>query len=110
VARHDLRLSKDEFYELTFRELHVLDLRHSQARKHNDLIAGILASAIANFGYRAPKEWVTPEDFGLATHPAKSRNTAGISSPAQVATLRGFFKGLASNGESPQQPKDPENG
>lgn len=76
---------------MTFGQLNALYRRHVQAHEHFEILAGIMASASANFGYRAPKAWATPATFGL--DPQKRRVASReVSSPeSQVEQLRGWY-------------------
>jgi hypothetical protein len=47
----------------------VLTERFNAAQRHHDTLFGIVASVVANFGFRAPRDPATPADFipGLRT-------------------------------------------
>ncbi len=75
-----MRLTEDEFWRLTLLDLDVLYRRHVQARDHLEMVAGIIASAIANFGFRASKKWAEPSDFGLDAGKRRSASKPGLQS------------------------------
>jgi hypothetical protein len=60
-----LGLTAEQFYELTPRQYHLLLDRHREREKHKEWLAGVVASAVANFGMGAPKEALRPADFPL---------------------------------------------
>jgi hypothetical protein len=83
-ARFNLRLTDEEFYSLTPRQFDALLKRHREKIEHTELLAGVIASAIANFSLGGLKEPAKPADFmpsrwetkAKATNPKKDRMTA----------------------------------
>lgn len=58
-----LGLTAEEFYALTPRQYHLLVATHRKRFEHYELLAGIIASAVANWSFHAPKESLKPRDF-----------------------------------------------
>ena len=86
-----------EFYRATPIQFHSLWARHAQARDHLELLAGIMASTFANYGFASPKKALTPSDFNLGPH---KRSTSSLTSAARptsgdVNDLRTAFRHLA---------------
>jgi hypothetical protein len=69
IARHDLHLTSEEFLDMTPRMLQALCRRDLIAMQRNELLVGILASTVANFGFARPDQPLKPEDFML--HPVQ---------------------------------------
>ena len=63
MARFHLRLSDEEFFCMTPRQLHVLTARHHEQTEHQEFLSAIVASTIANFSLAAPKKPLKPSDF-----------------------------------------------
>jgi hypothetical protein len=87
---------------LTPGELDAFYRRYVQAREREDLLVGILASAVVNFSFCAPKRQVGPEDFGLGlrSKPARPRTRMITLSDAELADQwRGF---ISSTGVGPK--------
>jgi hypothetical protein len=63
VARYDLRLSSDEFYALTPRQLDGLAKRHQRATEEREFLFAQLASCVVNFSMCHPKDPVKASDF-----------------------------------------------
>jgi hypothetical protein len=85
-----LRLTEELFWRLTLRQLYALVDRHTQAREHLELLAGIVASVAANFGFNRPKEAFKPADFMPSQ---RGRNHA--VSDEQAAVDLSFFAAMA---------------
>jgi len=62
-----LRLSDDEWLEMTPRMLHALRKRQIEQLQREELLVGIIASTSANFSFCAPETALRPESFML--HP-----------------------------------------
>jgi len=63
MARVHLGLTDVEFYRLTPRQYDLLVDRHRERTDHLELLSGIVAAAVANWGMRAPKKPLTAADF-----------------------------------------------
>lgn len=61
--RIHLGLDPDQFFALIPRQFHLLVDQHDIRVRHDELLTGILASAIVNWSMRAPKEPSVPADF-----------------------------------------------
>ena len=76
--------------ELTPRQFYLLLDRHKESVELNKTLAGIVAAAVANFGYRAPERYLTPRDFvGGPDEPAEPK--PHVNRKKQVAKLRAFL-------------------
>jgi hypothetical protein len=63
IARYDLRLTDDEWLEMTPRQLHALRLRQIEQLQHSELMTGIIASVTANFSMMKPEPPFNAESF-----------------------------------------------
>lgn len=63
MARFDLRLSSDEFFALTPRQLDALIQRHERQTQGREFLFAQLCSCIVNFSMTAPEKRVKPADF-----------------------------------------------
>lgn len=63
TARFSLRLTDQQFGELTPRQYYLLLDRHREAAELNKTLFGVVAAAVANFGPREIKRHLTPADF-----------------------------------------------
>jgi hypothetical protein len=63
IARYDLRLTDDEWLEMTPRQLHALRLRQIEQLQHSELMTGIIASVTANFSMMKPEPPFSAESF-----------------------------------------------
>ena len=63
MARFHLRMSDEEFFRLTPRQLHILTKRHRERTEHQEYLSAIVASTVANFSLGAPKKPLKPSDF-----------------------------------------------
>jgi hypothetical protein len=63
MARFDLYLSSDEFYELTPRQLDALIKRHERSMWNNEFLFAQLTSCVVNFSMSHPKKALEPRDF-----------------------------------------------
>jgi hypothetical protein len=87
AARFHLGLTDREFGELTPRQFALLMDRHREKVDLDKTLAGIVASAVANFGYCRPKEALQPADFVGGPRQKKPR----VSKKQQTQNLRAFF-------------------
>lgn len=67
IARHDLKLSDDEWLDMTPRMLHALRKRQIEQMQREELLVGIIASTTANFSFCRPERPLNPEIFMM--HP-----------------------------------------
>lgn len=63
LARIHLGLSDEAFFRLTPRQLDLLLAQHRARTDHQELLAGIVASTIANHSFCPPKKPLAPGDF-----------------------------------------------
>jgi hypothetical protein len=63
IARYDLRLTDDEWLDMTPRQLHALRLRQIEQLQHSELMTGIIASVTANFSMMKPERPFSAESF-----------------------------------------------
>lgn len=91
VARYDLRLTDDEFYAMTPRQLDALLKRNKQAVEHEQLLAGIIASTTANHSLNPPKTPCTPADFMPSQRGAKAEPTKRINHQRIATGVRAFL-------------------
>jgi hypothetical protein len=63
IARYDLRLTDDEWLDMTPRQLHALRLRQIEQLQHSELLTGIIASVTANFSMMKPEPPCSAESF-----------------------------------------------
>jgi hypothetical protein len=63
IARYDLRLTDDEWLDMTPRQLHALRLRQIEQLQHSELMTGIIASVTANFSMMKPEPPFSAESF-----------------------------------------------
>jgi hypothetical protein len=69
IARYELRLSDDEWLEMTPRMLHALRKRQLEQLQREELLVGIIASTSANFSFCKPEDPLSPELFMLHPFP-----------------------------------------
>jgi len=63
AAHVELRLSGDEWLDMSMREFHALREAHVEQLRHWELIAGQIVAAIKNHSMNAPKKWAQASDF-----------------------------------------------
>jgi hypothetical protein len=63
IARYDLRLTDDEWLDMTPRQLHALRLRQIEQLQHSELMPGMIASVTANFSMIKPEPPFSAESF-----------------------------------------------
>src|SRR3954466_15447769 len=85
LAHEDLRLSSDEWLEMTPAQLHALRRAHLLRLQREELLVGILASTTANFGYRAPRRAMRAEAFML--HPLDKEDPGPVTGEMLMAAL-----------------------
>ena len=69
IGRYDLRLTDDEWLEMTPRQLHALRLRQIEQLQHSELMTGIIASVTANFSMMKPEPPFSAESFMIHNLP-----------------------------------------
>lgn len=69
IARQELRLSDDEWLEMTPRMLHALRKHQIEQLQREELLVGIIASTSANFSFCKPEHPLSPELFMLHPFP-----------------------------------------
>jgi hypothetical protein len=69
IARYELRLSDDEWLEMTPRMLHALRLRQIEQMQREELLVGIISATSANFSFCRPENPMSPEDFMMHKFP-----------------------------------------
>lgn len=67
VARHDLKLSDEEWLDMTPRQLRSLQKLRLEQLQREELLVGIITSHVVNFSMGAPKKQVKATEFML--HP-----------------------------------------
>lgn len=63
VARYDLGLSSDEFFDCTPRQLDALIKRHERSKQEQEFLFAQLTSCVVNFSMAGPKKPSEPKDF-----------------------------------------------
>jgi hypothetical protein len=63
VARYDLGLSSEEFFDCTPRQLEALVKRFERAQEHKDFMLAQNTAYTINFSMAAPKKPVSPRDL-----------------------------------------------
>lgn len=64
-ARQDLGLSDEAWLDMTPRQVHALRAVQLQQMQREELLVGIVASTMANFGFRSPTKAISAESFML---------------------------------------------
>jgi hypothetical protein len=90
IARVQLRLSSEEWLEMTPRMLHELAAERLTQMQREELLVGIIASTAANFGGSPPKKALTAASFMIHKFEKeeKPRRITGEYIMAQMAKLR----------------------
>jgi hypothetical protein len=94
---YDLRLTAEEFYDLTPRQFRALCERRRLEREHLELLIGINTSATVNTSMAAPKQAKVPTDFmpsryRTKTKPTKKPRANRKSEQALADDIRAAFK------------------
>jgi hypothetical protein len=76
------------------RDLYAYHARHAQALKRWDMLAGIIASVTANFGFCRPKEPLSASDFFPSLLEDAPLEVA-MSPADELEALRAYFRGVA---------------
>jgi hypothetical protein len=93
MGRYDLRLSEEEFWELTPRKFHVLLKRRELDIQHTELLHGINASVSANFSMASPKTPTKPSDFMPSQWGKKVEPKKRVSRKQAANNIRCFLEG-----------------
>ena len=96
MARVDLRIPEVEFFRLTVRDFDVYYKRHIQALQGLSGLAGVVAAAVANFGFKSPQRWATPADFVNLKPSIRARKAKVTKDEDSVAELRAWMRGSSS--------------
>ena len=70
IGRYDLRLTDDEWLDMTPRQFHALQQRNIAELQHREHLTGILATVTANHSLLRPDPPVTPDSFMIHKPPA----------------------------------------
>jgi hypothetical protein len=90
IARYELRLSDDEWLEMTPRMLHALRKRQIEQLQREELLVGIIASTSANFSFCKPEQPLSPELFML--HPFPPQPIKPLTGEDIMAAFASFPK------------------
>lgn len=63
MARHDLKLTDEEFYSLTPRQFDALCKRHRMAQELTEYFFAQVSSTVMNTGFRSTDKPTSPADF-----------------------------------------------
>jgi hypothetical protein len=92
VAQVELRLSADQFFRLTPRQLHILMDRYRECVQHREWMTGLLCSTVANWSMGAPKTPLRPSDFLPSLAKIKPRRKRErLNRPKIANDLRSFL-------------------
>ena len=98
IARYDLRLTDDEWLDMTPRQLHALRLRQIEQLQHVELMTGIVASVTANFSMMKPEPPFSAESFMIHKLPgslADQQETDEMDGDKLLRILGGLPAGAA---------------
>ena len=116
-ALYDLRLTADQFWELTAREFDLIYERHQNALRHRDLMLAQIAAATINFSMRAPENSVDVRDLTPRMPGERRRRrtqrgpskkllsivaAANLAIQARVAALKAKNREASHAGDRPQ--------
>lgn len=88
IARHDLKLSDDEWFDMTPRQFRALQDARLEQLQREELLVGILAATFENFSMCAPKKPVSPEDFMLHKFPPAPELSIGEQIMGKIQKLK----------------------
>jgi hypothetical protein len=91
IARIDMGLSDDEFGALTPYQFEALLEQLNARRVRQELLNGIVASTVANTGFRAPEEAATPADFMPSELEHADEEPERMSAEVFVAAMKDVF-------------------
>jgi hypothetical protein len=92
IARVHLGLSDDQFYCLTPRQFHLLLDQHREQVEHQELLSGIIASAVANWSMGAPKKPLAPADF-MPSRRDREEKSPRLNRKRIADNVRSFLQG-----------------
>lgn len=78
MARFDLRLTSDEWLDMTPRQLHALKQRQLAQWQREELLVGIVASTTANFSMSHPKSPLRADSFMLHPFPQEQQTIEDV--------------------------------
>lgn len=91
-----LGLTDDDFFALTPRQFHLLKDRHSEVIEHDELLTGIIASVVANYGGMVkPESPKVPTDY-MPTQWAKNIKPKKKRKDKNVIVLDAFTEKMKS--------------
>jgi hypothetical protein len=94
IARYDLRLTDDEWLEMTPRQLHALRLRQIEQLQHSELMTGIIASVTANFSMMKPEPPFSAESFMIHKLPESPEDAEELDEEMDGDKLLRILGGL----------------
>jgi hypothetical protein len=89
-AIYDLRLTEEQFWSMTPRQLVWLRDRHKQEREYQELLMAIPTATLANHSFNPPKKPYKPFDFMPSQVRAKAEKE-----PKKRWTRKGFASQLS---------------
>jgi hypothetical protein len=100
IARFDLRLSSDEFFEMTPRQLDALIKREERKERDNEFMLGQLTAVVGNFSMSRPKDPLKATDFmpsewAKNTPPIKPKRTTAKQRKEVADTCRFYLSAMA---------------
>jgi hypothetical protein len=90
IARQDLKLSDEEWLEMTPKMLHELRKRQIVQFQREELLVGIIASTTANTSFCAPEKPFSAESFML--HPFPPQPAKPLTGEDIMAAFASFPK------------------
>ena len=97
-ARFHLGLSDEGFLDLQPRQYFLLMEKHNEQTRHNELLAGIIASTVANFSPYPPKKPLSAAVFmpsEQANKPAKAKRRTRKDREATASIVRAMLTARA---------------
>jgi hypothetical protein len=85
-----LKLTDDEWLDMTPRMLHALSLRLVEQMQREEMLVGIMASTSANFSFCRPDKPISPEVFML--HPFAPQPLRPVTGEDVMAAFASFPK------------------
>jgi hypothetical protein len=86
------------------RQLHAINARRERAHEREEILTGILASAVANFSHVHGKRLWEPSDFGLGPK-RKAVKAAAVSDEGNADQWRLYFGGVHALKLNPPKPE-----
>jgi hypothetical protein len=75
IARQDLKLSDNEWLDMTPRQFAALQKARLKEMQREELLVGKIEAAVKNYSMRAPKKWVSPHDLMIHKFPKPTTPT-----------------------------------